>query len=92
MKHADHKPQLTRLKRIEGQVRGISKMIEEGKYCVDILHQMKAVRSSLKGLESQILEEHLNHCVHKAIKTSDKEKSEEMVKEIIDLVKQSSKL
>jgi len=92
MKHADHKAQLTRLKRIEGQVRGVSNMIEEGKYCVNILHQIKAIRSSLKGLENQILENHINTCVHKAINSSDKKKSEQMVEEIVDLIKKTSKL
>ncbi|MCO4795309.1 MAG: metal-sensitive transcriptional regulator [Bacteriovoracaceae bacterium] len=92
MEHADHKPQLVRLKRIEGQVRGISKMIEDGKYCVNILHQVKAIRSSLKGLEEQILENHINHCVRSAIDSDDKSKSEELVREIVDLVKKTSKL
>ena len=92
MEHADHKSQLTRLRRIEGQVRGVANMVEEGKYCVNILHQIKAIRSSLKGLETQILESHINHCVHKAINSSDKKKSEKMVEEIVDLIKKTSKL
>ncbi len=92
MKYADHKAHLTRLKRIEGQVRGVANMIEDGKYCVNILHQLKAIRSSLKGLETQILENHINHCVNDAINSSDKKKSEKMVEEIVELIKKTSKL
>ena len=66
-KGTDHTSHLPRIKKIEGQVRGISKMIEEERYCIDILTQFKAVRSALKSLESKILEEHLSHCVHEVV-------------------------
>tara|TARA_B100001971_G_scaffold84647_1_gene78075 strand:+ start:189313 stop:189480 length:168 start_codon:yes stop_codon:yes gene_type:complete len=52
--HADHRSHLSRVNRIEGQIRGIKNMIEEEKYCVDILIQIKAIRSALKGLELRI--------------------------------------
>ncbi len=89
-KGAGHHSHLPRLKKIEGQVRGIAKMVEEQRYCVDILTQLKAVKSAVKSLEGKILEEHLNHCVHKAVSARNKKESEEMVKELIDLVKKSS--
>ena len=71
-KGADHKSHLARVNRIEGQVKGIKGMIEEGKYCVDILTQIKAIRSALKGLELQILEGHANHCLLNAVKSGSK--------------------
>ena len=56
-----------RLRRIEGQVRGISKMIDEDKYCIDILTQISAVNSALQSVALGLLDEHLNHCVSHAV-------------------------
>ena len=56
-----------RLRRIEGQVRGIAKMIDEDKYCIDILTQISAVNSALQSVALGLLEEHLNHCVSHAV-------------------------
>jgi DNA-binding FrmR family transcriptional regulator len=89
-KGTEHTNHLPRIKRIEGQIRGISKMVEEQRYCVDILTQIKAVRSALKSLESKILEEHLNHCVHKAISAGNSKESKKMVEELVTLVKKAS--
>lgn len=91
MKGADHKKQLTRINRIEGQVRGIKNMIEEEKYCVDILTQIKAIRSALKGLELEILDTHAHHCLMGAISSGSDKKAREKVEEILDLVKKSSR-
>lgn len=63
--HAIHVDQLGRLKRIAGQVTGIVKMIEEERYCMDILIQLKAVRAALKKVEGNILRCHMEHCVAK---------------------------
>jgi len=82
-----HQSQLTRLKRAEGQIRGISKMIDEGRYCIDILTQLKAIKSAISAIESNILESHINHCVEKAIESKDAKKTKEAVKEIKDLLK-----
>mgnify|MGYP000114616982 CR=1 FL=1 len=60
MKHPCHKEQLTSLKRIEGQVRGVQGMIEEGQYCVDILNQIKALKNSIITVEGKILKTHLH--------------------------------
>lgn len=65
----DHKKELNRLKRIEGQVRGVANMVERQEYCIDILHQVRAIRSSLKSFEVSILEKHLDHCVRDAFDT-----------------------
>ena len=90
-KGACHKSHLSRVNRIEGQVRGIKNMIEEGKYCVDILTQIKAIRSALKGLELNILEGHANHCLLHAMKSGSKNEMELKVDEILQLLKKSSK-
>ncbi|OBH93195.1 metal-sensitive transcriptional regulator [Mycobacterium sp. E2733] len=56
-----------RLRRIEGQVRGIARMIEEDKYCIDVLTQISAVNSALRSVALNLLDEHLNHCVTRAV-------------------------
>ncbi len=56
-----------RLRRIEGQVRGIARMIEEDKYCIDVLTQVSAVNSALRAVALNLLDEHLNHCVTRAV-------------------------
>tara|TARA_R110002072_G_scaffold64203_2_gene159164 strand:+ start:3403 stop:3696 length:294 start_codon:yes stop_codon:yes gene_type:complete len=88
---ADHKSQLTRVNKIEGQVRGVKKMIEDEKYCVDILTQIKAARSALKSLELSVLEGHLNHCLIAAVESGSKSDALEKVDEILDLLKKTSK-
>lgn len=61
--HADHRRQLPRLARIEGQVRGIARMIEDGRYCVDVLAQIAAARAALARVERDVLEGHANACL-----------------------------
>lgn len=90
LKHAGHTKHLPRIKRIEGQIRGISKMVEEERYCVDILTQIKAVRSALKSLEGKILEEHMNHCVHKAVSSGNQKESALLIEELMTLIKKST--
>lgn len=78
MKHgADHSAHLNRLKRIEGQIRGLQKMVSDQVYCVKLLEQMKATRMALKSLEEKILEEHLHHCVKESMH---KDKIDEVIK------------
>lgn len=89
--HADHNNEIKRINRIEGQVRGIKKMVEDGKYCVDILTQVKAVRSALKSLELNILENHANHCLIKAMESGNKKETKAKIDEIMTLLKRSSK-
>ena len=67
MQHATHRNSLARLQRIEGQVRGIARMIDEERYCIDILAQVRAAKAALKKVESEILKDHLEFCVENAI-------------------------
>ena len=82
MSHPNHRDQLASLRRIEGQIRGVGKMIEEGKYCIDILNQLKAARSAISTIEGKILKTHLKNCVRDTL-NSDldfEEKIEELLK------------
>jgi CsoR family transcriptional regulator, copper-sensing transcriptional repressor len=66
--YSEHKDNYAkRLRRIEGQVRGIARMIEEDKYCIDVLTQISAANSALRSVALNLLEEHLNHCVTRAV-------------------------
>ena len=84
--HASKPAALTRLKRIEGQVRGISKMIEEERYCVDILRQTAAIRAAIKGVETLILEDHAAHCVEHAIESGDPDDQRAKFSELIEIL------
>lgn len=77
-----------RLKRIEGQVRGIQKMIEEDRYCVDILIQISAIESALKQVGFSVTERHMNHCVSDAIK---KGEGAESINELMKVLRQFGK-
>jgi len=87
--HPEHDKELARLRKIEGQVRGVTKMVEDTRYCVEILTQLKAIKSALSSVEANILESHLNHCVQKAFKNPNDEETVKVVKEIKDLLKKS---
>ena len=68
--HTSHKAQITnRLKRIEGQVRGLQRMVDEDKYCIDVLDQVTAVSKALKAVSIELLDDHLSHCVADAVRT-----------------------
>ena len=71
MGHPCHKDQLANLRRIEGQVRGVQGMVEEGKYCVDILNQIKALKNSLITVEGKILKTHLRECIKESLQGDD---------------------
>lgn len=85
-KGAPHNSQLMQLKRIEGQVRGVSKMIEDNRYCIDILQQLKAIKSSIATVEKKIISEHLDHCVHQAISSKSKKEASSVIEEIKELI------
>ncbi|MEL7297531.1 MAG: metal-sensitive transcriptional regulator [Pseudomonadota bacterium] len=78
-------PTIKRLRRIEGQVRGVIRMLEEGRYCIDVLHQMQAVKAALARAESEILKEHAATCVESAIESGDDKVQREKVSELIEL-------
>jgi DNA-binding FrmR family transcriptional regulator len=86
-KHPDHSTDLSRLNRVSGQVDGIKKMIEENRYCPDILIQIKATRSALKSVEANILERHLQGCVTNAIQSGSKKDQQKKIEEIKELFK-----
>jgi DNA-binding FrmR family transcriptional regulator len=75
-----------RLKRIEGQIGGIRKMIEEDRYCIDILTQTSAVVSALRGVEDLVMQNHLNTCVVDAIKSDDEQEKQEKLDEVMDVI------
>jgi DNA-binding FrmR family transcriptional regulator len=76
---------LTRLARIEGQVRGVSRMVEEDRYCIDILNQMQAVKAALKRVEEEILKNHAAHCVAHAIRSGDARDQTKKFSELVEL-------
>lgn len=87
----NHTDNLVALRRIEGQVRGIQKMIEDGKYCIDILTQIHAIKGALGRIEDKILEKHFRHCVTDAVKgASEKEKTQKL-DEILKLIHKTRK-
>lgn len=81
------KPRLrNRLNRIEGQVRGIAKMIAEDRYCVDVLTQIQAIRSALGRVETELLNAHLKHCVEGAILSGDADQQREKIQELLEVL------
>ena len=83
-----HTPQLARLSRIEGQVRGIKKMVEDGRYCVDILIQLRSVISALHKVQENIFQHHISSCVHDSLHSDNEADKEEKIEEIIKLISQ----
>ena len=72
-----------RLKRIEGQVRGLAKMIEADRYCIDVIDQLQAVIAAARTVEKEILKDHLSHCVEHAIQSGDKKAQREKIEELV---------
>ncbi len=88
--HRDNKSKLlNRLSRIEGQVRGITRMIEEGRYCIDVLTQINAARAALAKVESEMLKTHLNHCIEGAIVRGDADEQRTKARELIELLERA---
>lgn len=77
---------LKRLNRIEGQVRGVSRMVEEDRYCIDIVTQVSAIRAALARAEEEILRDHVAHCVEHAIESGDKTEQRQKIAEIVDVL------
>lgn len=75
-----------RLARIEGQVRGLSRMIEDDRYCIDVLTQVKAVQAALKKVEGELLSDHADHCLAAAIASDDQGERERKVAELVALL------
>ena len=80
-----------RLNRIEGQVRGLSKMVEDDRYCIDIVTQLSAVRAALRRAGEEILADHVSHCVEGAIASGNKAEQRRKVSELIDVLSRSDR-
>jgi DNA-binding FrmR family transcriptional regulator len=79
-----------RLNRIEGQVRGLSKMIEEDRYCIDVVTQIAAVRAALRRAEEEILRDHVAHCVEHAIASGNKADQRAKIAELMAVIERSA--
>ncbi|MBI5183404.1 MAG: metal-sensitive transcriptional regulator [Nitrospinae bacterium] len=82
-----HFEELVNLKRIEGQIRGIQKMIEEKRYCIDILTQLSAVVGAIMKVEESILQRHIEGCVYQSFATGSEKEKEKKIKEVLEVLK-----
>ncbi|HEX3917001.1 MAG TPA: metal-sensitive transcriptional regulator [Caulobacteraceae bacterium] len=82
---------LNRLSRIEGQVRGVTRMVEDGRYCIDVLTQIRAVRAALVRVESEMLKAHLGHCIEDAIVSGNEAEQRKKASELIELLERSAR-
>lgn len=89
--HKDKSKLLNRLSRVEGQVRGITRMVEDDRYCIDILTQVQAVRAALARVETEILKDHLDHCIEGAIVSGDAEEQRRKAGELIELLSRATR-
>jgi DNA-binding FrmR family transcriptional regulator len=87
----DKKKILNRLRRIEGQVRGIEKMVEEDRYCIDVLTQVGAVITALESVGLKVLEDHTRHCVAGALASGDEVEARAKVEELVAAVERFAK-
>src|SRR5882724_3506863 len=88
----ENKPKLlSRLNRIEGQVRGVARMIEDGRYCIDVLTQTQAIRAALVRVESQMLKDHLGHCIESAIVSGNANEQRKKSAELIALLERAAR-
>jgi DNA-binding FrmR family transcriptional regulator len=82
---------LKRLGRIEGQVRGLARMVQQDRYCIDVVTQISAVRAALRRLEEEILADHVAHCVNDAIKSGSRADQRRKVAELMDVVRRAER-
>ncbi|MBX6425885.1 MAG: metal-sensitive transcriptional regulator [Variibacter sp.] len=82
---------LKRLKRIEGQVRGLARMVEEDRYCIDVITQIAAARAALRRLEEEILRDHVNHCVEHAIRSGDRAEQRQKLTELMAVISRAER-
>jgi DNA-binding FrmR family transcriptional regulator len=85
-----HDENLDRLARIEGQVRGLQRMVRDGEYCIDIITQIQAVRSALRSVSTRIMEKHISHCLTDAAQSRNQQEIDQKIEEIIKTVKRST--
>ena len=92
MEHGYDKDALKkRLHRIEGQVRGIERMVDEDRYCIDILTQVSAVKTALESLAFEVLDDHVNHCVAGALSSGDERAAADKAEELLAAVRRFAK-
>jgi DNA-binding FrmR family transcriptional regulator len=91
MQHDIKSNAMKRLSRIEGQVRGLARMVEDDRYCIDIITQMAAVRAALDRVEEEILKDHVAHCVEHAISSGDKKDQRKKVAELMDVLSRAKR-
>ena len=82
---------LKRLKRIEGQVRGISKMVDENRYCIDVITQISAAQAALRRVEEVVLKDHVGHCVEHAIASGNKAEQRKKIAELMEVLARSNR-
>ena len=80
-----------RLQRIEGQVRGISRMVDEDRYCIDVVTQIAAVRAALRRVEEEVLRDHVGHCVEHAIASGNKAEQRRKIEELMAVVSRADR-
>ncbi len=86
MQEATSKSCLSRLKRVEGQVRGIARMIEDGRYCIDVVTQVQAARAALQKVEDEVLKDHVGQCVEHAIQSGDADEQRQKIAELMQVL------
>ena len=84
--YPSHDEQLARLSKIEGQIKGVRKMIEERRYCIDIVSQIKAVEAALKQVQLGVVEKHIHHCVAEAVRSDNAAHLESKVEELVKVI------
>ncbi len=88
--HSKHEDQLIRLRKIEGQVKGVQKMIHTDRYCIDILMQIKSIKNALIKVEENILKRHIETCVQEAIKSGSEGEMEAKISELMEVISRFS--
>jgi len=91
MKRENKDKLLNRLSRIEGQVRGVARMVEDDRYCIDVLTQLQAARAALARVETEMLKDHLGHCIEAAISGGDADDQRQKASELIQLLERSAR-
>jgi DNA-binding FrmR family transcriptional regulator len=91
MKRENKAKLLNRLSRIEGQVRGIARMVDEDRYCIDVLTQLQAARAALARVETEMLRDHLGHCIEAAITGGDAGEQRRKAGELIQLLERTAR-
>jgi len=84
-------PCLKRLKRIEGQVRGLARMVEQDRYCIDVVTQIAAVRAALRRVEEEVLRDHVAHCVERAVASGRKAEQRRKIAELMDVLSRAER-